>query len=90
MGTTGALGMVEAVDRGWIDQEGALRWHLTTNHFPPHPEELIPVAIKAIELAQGEEWEENVDLPENIEWKDGRIAVHAWEVIESLHLDSFL
>ena len=78
MGRMAAEDMVAHTDRAT-----ALRWHLTSNHYPPIHEVFMPIAERAIELAQDEEWDTILDLPNG-----KRLSVA--EVIEGLHLDCFL
>ena len=49
MGATGAFGMAEAVTDGSVSLSAALHWHLRSNHYPPHPLSMIPVAVAAVE-----------------------------------------
>lgn len=80
-------GLVQA---GEIALELALGWHLQSNHYPPVPSEMVEPCKKAIELANAGEWDEMVDLPEGVEYRDGSTMVTAAVLIESFHLDSFL
>lgn len=68
----------------------ALSVHLSSNHYPPVPQDMVPVCIAAIEAGNEGEWDRLIDLPEGVEYKDGRTAVEASVLIESLHLDAFL
>ena len=78
-----------------IDQ--LLEWHLHYNHYPPHSTALVPVAQRAIELAQdaidsGDSWDvwgEHIELPEGIEFQD-RTYVTVKEAVEAFHLDAFI
>lgn len=101
MGSEGARGFAEAVKDGSASLRAALEWHLAHNHYPPHPTILIPVAEKAIELAnkawnddlpEGDIyiiWETQIDLPEGVEFQ-GSPTVSVTEAIESMHLQAFL
>lgn len=63
MGRLGALGMAEQVGEGNIALRQAVSWHLTSNHYPPHPSYMVPVALAAIEAGQDEEWDRELELP---------------------------
>lgn len=63
MGRLGALAFSEQVEEGNVSLRAALSWHLRSNHYPPLPAFFIPVAERAIELGQAEEWDEDIDLP---------------------------
>ena len=90
MGTTGALGMKESVDNGWIKMEQALIWQLRCNHYPPLPMSLLATCKKAIQYANEGRWNVRVRLPEGILAKGGYKTMPTWKVVESCHLDSFI
>lgn len=95
MGTTGALGMAAEVNEGNVSLVSALTWHLQSNHFPPIPVQMVAVAQKAIELANGlgdleSVWDVEIPLPDDIEARDGRTFITVAEAVEAFHLDSFL
>lgn len=90
MGTTGALGMAEAVAGGLTTLEHALSWHLTANHFPPVPTSMIPACLAAIDAANAEDWDEEIALPDGVTYRDGRSVAPAWAIVEQHHLDAFL
>jgi hypothetical protein len=87
MGTTGALGFKQAVDEGQISLAVAIGWHLGSNHFPPVPQVWVPVAIEAIDAANEDDWDRELHRPEGY---DQESLIIVSEVIEGLHLDSFL
>lgn len=84
MGYASALGMVEAVGR-WE----ALPWHLGSNHYPPLPISLVPTCISAVEAVEDGDPQRLIELPEGIEYQDGRVAP-AWAIVEGMHLDAFI
>lgn len=90
MGTTGAMGMADNVNEGLVSLDAALHWHLTSNHFPPVPTTMIPVAKAAIEALNDDDGDREIPLPEGIETRDGLTVLPAWRVSESLHLWSFV
>ena len=63
MGSLGAAAFAEQVDEGNVSLRTAVHWHLTSNHFPPHPTWMVPVALAAIGAVQNEDWDFDIDLP---------------------------
>lgn len=96
MGSSNAAGMAEAVNDG-LDLSVALSWHLTSNHYPPLPHEYVEVAKQVIEaLREDPTINEPIPLPEvaliprqATRDEDG-LWCRAWDLVEALHLDSFL
>jgi hypothetical protein len=69
--------------------EAAMHYHLTANHFPPVPESMVPVALKAVELAAEGDWDAELFLPDGIVYRDRFTApVHA--IVEQHHLEAFV
>jgi len=66
-----------------IDLDTALRVHLRSNHYPPIHLDFLPIARQAIELAQGEEWDAELEYPNGLV----RTVAHT---VEGLHLDAFI
>jgi len=66
-----------------MQQEQAIRHHLQYNHYPPVHESFVPVAQKAIELVNKGEYSTKIEMP------NGRV-LSAAEIVEGLHLESFL
>lgn len=69
--------------------ESAMSYHLTVNHYPPVPSEMVPVCITAVELAADDDWDAEVTLPEGITYRD-RTTAPASAIVESHHLDAFV
>lgn len=68
-----------------------LHWHLTSNHYPPLPNDMVAVAERAVELANEGEWEALVELPEGMARADtGERWARVWWLVERLHLEAFL
>ena len=84
MGYLQAVAMAEATD-----ERTALVWHLTANHYPPVPAEMVDVCVNALdavtERGDTEEW---VELPDWVAWK-GSTHAPAWAVMENFHLWPF-
>ena len=89
MGSTFALGIKDSV----LDLETQLRYHLTGNHYPPVPVEMIPVCIEAIDAFYDEDWERMIDMPKvgdfQILYKNSTQAP-ASAIVEQHHLSWFI
>ena len=85
MGFTGAQGMREAADL-----DVAIEWHMTANHFPGYPRELIPVAIKAVEEARDENWDERIPLPEGMLFRGRQNWITVEQAYNEFHLEAFV
>lgn len=47
------MGKLQATEMAnLVGLETGIRWHLQSNHYPPYPEALVSVAIKAVEIAR--------------------------------------
>jgi len=44
--------------------------HLTSNHYPPVPRFMVEPCIEAIDKANGEDWDYEIELPEGVLWKN--------------------
>lgn len=84
MGRMGIEGMLEMMPR-----EQALTWHLQSNHYPPVPGHMVPVCQKAIERINGGTPRKRIRLPQGTTYR-GSSLVYPWDVVKSLHLESFL
>lgn len=67
----------------------ALYWHMTSNHYPPYPKELIDVAQQAIEMYNSGLQDELIPLPDGITYK-GHYLITVEEAIEEFRLEGFL
>jgi hypothetical protein len=70
-----------------IDQ--ALTWHLTSNHYPPVPIDMVPVCRQAIEAQNDGDWDCLIELPEGTYYR-GRSYAPAWAIVEAHHLESWV
>ena len=66
-----------------LPREVAVAWHLQYNHYPPVNRVFVVVALEAIEKAEAGDWKAAIDMP------NGR-SLTVGEIIEGLHLESFL
>lgn len=89
MGKLQAMDTAELVKQGTVPLEGALRWHLRGNHYPPVSPLFIPVCLRAIRKARAEQWEARVRLPPGRKI-NGSCFVAVSKIVEDLHLDAFL
>lgn len=60
-----------------------LEHHLCFNHFPPISNVFVPVAERAIELANADEWDEEIEMPNGV-------VLTAGEIVDQLHLMDFV
>ena len=69
--------------------EVQLSWHLSSNHYPPVPETMVPVCIEAINAYNAGEYDAEIALPEGMSYRDNPEApVDA--IIEQHHLHAWL
>lgn len=77
---------------GHVDRETLVRWHLQHNHYPPVPDDMVPVAVKALEAIQSgreHQWFASIPLPVGVRYK-GRTWATAEEMAEAFHLDDLV
>lgn len=85
------MGYLSALDmREYGGEEVALRWHLSHNHFPPIPEEMIPVAKKALVNAKAGRWGRRVKLPPGVRHRATGQCATTEALVRHMHLDAFL
>ena len=89
MGALQASEMAAAIANDEITERQAIVWHLRTNCFPPVPMVMVDVALEAIHLIASEDADQDIDLPEGVEFRGGT-KVLPWEVVETFHLGEFL
>ena len=83
------MGSLQAQEFAWLEKNNlvkldqALTWHLRGNHYPPIHLDFLESAKKAIELANEGDFTTEITLP------NGKVKTVA-EVMEGLHLDSFV
>lgn len=84
MGRASLMDMLEMTD-----QETVLRWHLTSNCYPPMPESLVEPCKWAIRAMYDGEPTREIDMPEGMLYKGQRTAM-AGCLVDALRLDDFL
>ena len=97
MGALQAMALAELED---FSLEKQLSIHLSSNHYPPTPQVMIPVCIEAIDAYWEDDTNRLIKLPFDgvdrngnpfqIRWRDGNDHAPAWAVIEHAHLDAWL
>jgi hypothetical protein len=72
-----------------VDLDTALGWHLTSNHYPPIPSAMIPVAKEAISKALDNDWDAEVDLRGICTFQD-RLTASVGDLVAYMHLNAFV
>lgn len=84
------MGHMQAMEMAaHADLDTALRWHLTSNHYPPLPVALVEPAKQAIAFANEGQWDVPVALPDGISYR-GREFAPVWAAVDGWHLDAFI
>jgi hypothetical protein len=85
MGYQTALGIAETN----ISLDQQVSWHFSSNCYPPVPQQMVPVAVQAINAVLSYEGGEDINLPEGVSFR-GKTSVNAYTVVENLHLWAFV
>ena len=84
----GAMRAMDIADN--FDLEKGIELHLTTNHYPAVPIEMVPVCIDAIDAVNSESnWDKLITLPHGITWR-GQPQAPASAIIEQHHLEFWI
>ena len=85
------MGSLQAEEMARLSEnlEAGIAWHLQSNHYPPVSTSMVPVCIKAIDLANEGKWKEFVTLPEGVFWR-GQYNAPVSAIVEQHHLDSWI
>ena len=84
----GALRAMDIFDS--FDLEQGIELHLTTNHYPPVPIEMVPVCLDAIDAVNSEsDWDKLITLPHGITFR-GLTQAPASAIIEAHHLEFWI
>ena len=89
MGRGYAEGLAQCAAEGMVYMEAAIEAHLSSNHYPPIPHTMVPIAVAAIEAYEDEDFERVLSLPEGVEFK-GQSTCPAHEAMDYMHLYVFL
>lgn len=71
-----------------LDLSTAIKIHLTSNHYPPIPVEMVEPCIDAIDAYHNNDGHREIKMPQGITYK-GRITAPAWAIIEQHHLEAW-
>ena len=89
MGSITALGIKDQV----LDLETQILYHLTGNHYPPVPKEMVAPCIEAIDAYYDEDFDRMIDMPMvgdfQITYKGNKQAP-ASAIVEQHHLEVFI
>ena len=71
-----------------LDLSTAIKIHLTSNHYPPIPVEMVEPCIDAIDAYHKGDTDQEIQMPKDITYK-GRTTAPAWAIIEQHHLEAW-
>jgi hypothetical protein len=85
------MGALQASDlANSLSLEQGLAIHLTSNHYPAVPIEMLPTCIEAIDAVNSEsDWDKLITLPHGISYK-GLTQAPASAIIEEHHLEFWI
>jgi hypothetical protein len=86
MGYATAIGLTDTD----LSLEDQISIHFRSNCYPPIPQQMIPVAVAAIDAYYEEDYAKVIKLPEGVHFRNGEDWVFASQAIESLRLDAWL
>jgi hypothetical protein len=89
MGSVTAIGLADSV----LDLETQILYHLTGNHYPPVPKEMVKPCIDAIDAYYDEDWDRMIDMPMVGDFQilyRGELQAPAWAIVEQHHLSWFI
>jgi len=84
----GSMSARDMADQG-LPLETLVRWHLQSNHYPPVPEEMVPLAVAAIHAIQADDAHRVFACPAGVLYR-GRPWVSAAEVAGEYRLDDLI
>ncbi len=85
MGYLSALGIADSN----LSLEQQVRWHLTSNCYPPVPLIMVPVAVNAIDAVISDEPNAEIPLPEGVSFRGNSDFAPAYAIVETLRLEAF-
>jgi hypothetical protein len=85
------MGALQASDlANSLSLEQGITIHLTSNHYPAIPIEMVPTCIEAIDAVNSEsDWDKLITLPHGISYK-GLTQAPASAIIEEHHLEFWI
>ena len=83
MGTLSAMALTDEELGMTLEQQISL--HFQTNCYPPIPQQMLPVAIEALDNANSGDWQKMIRLPEGVTFR-GYDEVATYNVIDSYYL----
>ena len=72
-----------------LDIESAISWHLSSNHYPPVTQSMVPACLEAIENAIAGNWLKKVELPAGTTYRGSRFAPTD-AIIDQHHLETWV
>jgi len=84
----GHMTAIEITNATELSLRQQLKWHLTGNHFPPIPLEMIDPAKKAIDACNEDDYDRIIETP--FPHRKYGTRVPAWSIIKNLHLEEWL
>jgi hypothetical protein len=84
MGNLHAMEFANLEESGQIDLTAAMTYQLRNNFYPPHPAEMVPVAVAAIKAYREGDPEKLIESPYEHKRHGYNIPAHA--LIESFRL----
>ena len=84
----GAMRAMDIADN--FSLEDGIRIHLSSNHYPAVPIEMVPTCLEAIDAVNSEsDWDKLITLPDGITYK-GLTQAPASAIIEQHHLEFWI
>lgn len=86
MGYLSAYSTIEYLEG---DLNKAISLHFQSNCYPPIPQELVTVAVLAVDALVDEDPERPISLPEGVTYRE-KDTVPAYEIADAFHLEAFV
>jgi hypothetical protein len=89
MGSTTAIGLADST----LDLETQIKYHLTGNHYPPVPVQMVQPCIEAIDAYYDEDFDREIAMPKVNDYQityKGKTTAPAWAIVEQHHLEWFI
>lgn len=89
MGSVTAIGLADTV----LDLETQVLYHLTGNHYPPIPKEMVTPCIEAIDAYYDEDYDRMIDMPMVGDFQilyKGNTQAPARAIVNQHHLEWFI